>query len=203
MPGQAAGSAPLSRLYDAEAYDPACWPDSHWRATAPPLPPCAALHGRTRADVAIIGAGYAGLNAALEQVEGFGADVVVLEAAQPGWGASGRNGGFVCAGSSKLSDRAIRLRVGAAGARDFAAFQADSVARVAQNLARYAIDADRGPDGELLLAHSAAAWRRMRAAPPAPGAGFVAARARRAPPLRRPGPVGLQAARVGLRSYCG
>ena len=160
----------MSRLYEADAYDTTRWPDSHWHATASPLPPFAALEGRARADVAIIGAGYAGLNAALELAERLGADVAVLEAGQPGWGASGRNGGFVCTGSTKLSDRAIRLRVGVAGARDFAAFQAASVARVAENLDRYAIDAERGPDGELLLAHSPAVWRRMRSEPLEPGA---------------------------------
>ena len=160
----------MPRLYEAEAYDTAHWPDSHWRATAPPAPDCPALTSSARADIAIIGAGYAGLNAALELAEGFGRDVAVLEAGQPGWGASGRNGGFVCAGSSKLSDRAIRARVGAAGAQAFADFQAASVARVAHNLTRYGIDADKGPEGELALAHSPRAWTRMQAAPLDPGA---------------------------------
>lgn len=176
----------MSRLYETDAYDTARWPDSHWRATAPPLPPFAALEGTARADVAVIGAGYAGLNAALELVERFGADVAVLDAAQPGWGASGRNGGFVCAGSSKLSDRAIRLRVGVAGAREFAAFQAASVARVADNLDRYGTDAERGPDGELLLAHSPAVWRRMLSGPLGSGAEALGPEALRARGLFSP-----------------
>ena len=176
----------MSRLYETEAYDPARWPDSHWRAATAPLADFPPLTGAARASVAIIGAGYAGLNAALELVERHGADVVVLDAAQPGWGASGRNGGFVCAGSSKLSDAAIRARVGAAGARDFAAFQAASVARVAENLDRYAIDAERGPDGELALAHSPVAWRRMQVEPLAPGAALLTPEALRARGLYSP-----------------
>jgi len=55
------------------------------------------LEGERRADVVVVGAGYTGLSAALYLAE-RGADVVVLDAAEPGWGASGRNGGQVIPG---------------------------------------------------------------------------------------------------------
>jgi glycine/D-amino acid oxidase-like deaminating enzyme len=45
----------------------------------------------------VVGAGYTGLSAALHLAE-RGADVVVLDAAEPGWGGSGRNGGQVIPG---------------------------------------------------------------------------------------------------------
>jgi glycine/D-amino acid oxidase-like deaminating enzyme len=48
-------------------------------------------------DVAVVGAGYTGLSAALT-LAGHGASVVVLERHRAGWGASGRNGGFVLPG---------------------------------------------------------------------------------------------------------
>lgn len=46
------------------------------------------------ADVCIVGAGYTGLSSALHLLEA-GFNVVVLEAAKVGWGASGRNGGQI------------------------------------------------------------------------------------------------------------
>jgi glycine/D-amino acid oxidase-like deaminating enzyme len=49
------------------------------------------------ASVAIVGAGYAGLSAALELAK-HGIDAVVLDANEPGWGASTRNGGAVSGG---------------------------------------------------------------------------------------------------------
>jgi glycine/D-amino acid oxidase-like deaminating enzyme len=59
----------------------------------PPRPP---LRGGRRADVAIVGAGFTGLWTALALTERDPTlDVVVLEAATVGHGASGRNGGFV------------------------------------------------------------------------------------------------------------
>jgi glycine/D-amino acid oxidase-like deaminating enzyme len=158
----------MARLHDASAYDAAIWPTSHWAATADPLPPCPPLTGTARADVAIVGAGYAGLNAALELVERHGADVAVLEAGQPGWGASGRNGGFACRGGAKLSPRAMQRRFGAEAAAEWAAFEAAAVDRVRDNLNRYAIDADPGPEGELCLAHAPRAARAL-AAGAAPG----------------------------------
>ncbi|WP_186400974.1 FAD-binding oxidoreductase [Stappia sp. P2PMeth1] len=70
---------------------------SLWAATARPpltLPP---PEGDMRADVAIIGAGYTGLAAALSLSRG-GASVIVLDTQAPGFGASGRNGGQVIPG---------------------------------------------------------------------------------------------------------
>lgn len=59
------------------------------------------LDGDTRADVVMIGAGLTGLSAALHLAE-KGVRVVVMEAEQPGWGASGRNGGQVNPGLKPL-----------------------------------------------------------------------------------------------------
>lgn len=70
---------------------------SLWAATAPAAPETPALEGERRADVAVVGGGYTGLSTALHLAEA-GADVVVLEAREPGWGASGRNAGMVIAG---------------------------------------------------------------------------------------------------------
>ena len=69
-------------------------PQGLWAETATPLDDCAALEETVDSDVAIIGAGYTGLTAALTLAEA-GLTVHVLERHQPGWGCSGRNGGQV------------------------------------------------------------------------------------------------------------
>lgn len=51
-----------------------------------------ALDGKHEVEVAIVGGGLTGLSAALHLAEA-GTSVAVVEARQPGWGASGRNGG--------------------------------------------------------------------------------------------------------------
>ncbi len=149
-------------FYEPQAYEARRWPESYWRATCPSLPAHPPLAGRVKADVAIIGAGYAGLNAALELVERYGARVVVLEAAQPGWGASGRNGGFCCLGGAMMDGPDIARAHGADLAAEWARFEQDAIARVADNLARYRIDAQVSEPGELRLAASARDWARMQ-----------------------------------------
>ena len=73
-------------------------PAASWYAqTATPFASTSSLAGDRRADVCVVGAGYTGLGAALDLAE-RGASVVVLEAAQVGSGASGRNGGQVHTG---------------------------------------------------------------------------------------------------------
>lgn len=140
-------------------------PHSFWHATAPSIAPCPPAPGRLRVDVAIIGAGYAGLNAALELAGNRGAAVAVLEAAQPGWGASGRNGGFACLGGAAAAPAAIERRHGPGAADEWAAFERAAVERVRDTLARFAIAADHGPEGEVCLAHSPRAWAAMRDQP--------------------------------------
>ncbi|WEZ83472.1 FAD-binding oxidoreductase [Rhizobium sp. 32-5/1] len=61
-----------------------------------------------RTSVAIVGAGFAGLSAALHLAE-MGVDVTVLEANEPGWGASGRNGGQVNPGLKFNPDQLITM----------------------------------------------------------------------------------------------
>lgn len=52
------------------------------------------LKGVQRAEIVVVGSGYTGLSAAID-LAGQGKDVAVLDAREPGFGASGRNGGQV------------------------------------------------------------------------------------------------------------
>ena len=70
---------------------------SLWAATAPPAPAMPPLAAPARAEVCIVGGGYCGLSTALHLAEA-GIDTVLIEAREPGWGASGRNGGQVIPG---------------------------------------------------------------------------------------------------------
>jgi glycine/D-amino acid oxidase-like deaminating enzyme len=68
-----------------------------WEKTASPAPATWALSGSVQTDVAIIGAGFTGLSAALHLARA-GAKVTVIEGANIGFGGSGRNVGLVNAG---------------------------------------------------------------------------------------------------------
>lgn len=55
------------------------------------------LQGRVETDICVVGAGYSGMATAIHLAE-KGYKVVVVEGAQVGWGASGRNGGQIVNG---------------------------------------------------------------------------------------------------------
>jgi len=85
--------------------------DTLWHATARPAPPTAPLGGDLDVEVAIIGAGFTGLNAALALAEA-GVSCAVIEAEEIGWGASSRNAGFVVPNFAKVDPDAVVAKLG-------------------------------------------------------------------------------------------
>ncbi len=71
--------------------------NSYYTDSANAKPSYPRLEGELEADVCVVGAGLAGLSAAIELAD-RGYSVIVLEAETVGWGASGRNGGQIIAG---------------------------------------------------------------------------------------------------------
>ncbi len=80
-------------------------PRSHglWEKTAPAPPATRRLEETISADVVIVGGGYTGLSAALHLAEA-GTHVVLLEAAEIGFGGAGRNVGLINAGMWVMPD---------------------------------------------------------------------------------------------------
>lgn len=72
-------------------------PNSLWAASACEAPATVPLTGDLETSIAIIGAGFTGLSAAIHLAAG-GQDVTVVEATEVGFGGSGRNVGLVNAG---------------------------------------------------------------------------------------------------------
>ena len=116
------------------------YPPSWYAASQPELPLRAPLHGQVRADVAVLGAGYTGLTAALALAE-KGYKVTVLEAERVGWGASGRNGGQAIVGYGCEQDT-LEALVGDADARLLFDFSRDGMHMLKQRITKHGIDCD-------------------------------------------------------------
>ncbi|MFK2931715.1 NAD(P)/FAD-dependent oxidoreductase [Dyella agri] len=119
---------------------------SYYRATAAPYEAYAPLSGRQETRIAIVGGGYAGLNTALGLAERGVRDVVLLEREQIGFGASGRNGGFVFAGYS-LGEQALLHQLGEKRARALFGLTTSAVQRIRERVAKYAIACDAVDEG--------------------------------------------------------
>lgn len=148
-------------LYHRSAYAPTAV-NSYWQATLNNKLVCEPLKTEAHYEVVIIGAGYTGLSAALHLVRDYGVDVCVLESAQPGWGASGRNGGFCCIGSSKLSYQQMIKRYGLSETQSFFNIQREAVDLVAELAKDEHIDIDASGNGEIELAHKPSRVRELK-----------------------------------------
>ncbi len=121
-------------------------PTTYYRATAGDHPPASTLRGRHDVRVVIVGAGLAGLNTAVSLVERGCNDVMVLERHEVGFGASGRNGGFVFSGYS-LGEAALLQQLGEARARRVFQRSVDAVEKVRARIHDNAIECDAVEQG--------------------------------------------------------
>ena len=147
----------MQHIYDESAFDTTVPVGSYWEESGgePVLCSDLAAEHTVTCDVAIIGAGYTGLSAAYHMVRDHGAQVRVLEAGTVGWGASGRNGGFVSDGGSKLAPDALAKRYGLAETKRFLDWQHSTVELVSEILETEKIDADKTGRVLIGMAHKA------------------------------------------------
>ena len=131
---------------------PLDWPPSLWAAATPPGPDWPALDESIRTDVAVIGAGFTGSSTALHLAR-RGIDVTLIEAAEPGWGASGRNNGQVIPTLSRPDPDDLIARHGAAGERLVHLIR-DSAAGLFDLIRAEGIDAEAEQNGWIQPVHT-------------------------------------------------
>jgi gamma-glutamylputrescine oxidase len=115
--------------------------NSYYEASVVRAAPATALSGTRRADVCVVGGGYAGLSAALDLAQ-RGYAVTLLEAQRVGWGASGRNGGQVIVGFGREGETAIEKQLPREDARRAWNIALEGVELVRERIRQHAIDCD-------------------------------------------------------------
>ncbi|HET9388959.1 MAG TPA: FAD-binding oxidoreductase [Steroidobacteraceae bacterium] len=143
-----------------------------WERTASGLPLPGSLEGDLSTDVVVIGAGYTGLSTALCLSESR-VPVVVLEAADIGFGGSGRNVGLVNAGMWVMPDTVV-ARLGPEHGERLLRLLSEAPALVFNIISKYSIECEAvrrgtlhcgvGRRGLAELRQRAAQWR-ARSAP--------------------------------------
>jgi gamma-glutamylputrescine oxidase len=113
---------------------------SYYEASVQRPPAQPPLQGRVQADVAVVGAGFAGLSTAIELQE-RGYRVVVLEADRVGSGASGRNGGQAIVGYAS-GQGPFEAQLGQADARRAWDMSLQAIDLIDQRMAQHHIACD-------------------------------------------------------------
>ena len=134
----------------------------YWAAARQPREPAPPLAGDLKVDVAVIGGGYTGLAAAYHlKTADPGLDVAIVEAETAGFGASGRNAGFVMTlfGSSAAL---MKLLHGGERVREAHQFMVRAIGELERIIGENAIDCDYERAGFLRVATTPAYASRIR-----------------------------------------
>lgn len=123
-----------------------------WAHTASEETPFPDIDGEVETDIAIVGAGYTGLSAAIHLAKA-GQQVSVLEAHEPGYGASGRNAAGYLPFYLDRTPESVRRLFGENIGGNLNRMVAESGALMLQVMERYGIKADLRPGSLLLAAH--------------------------------------------------
>lgn len=134
---------------------------SLWMSTAAPGPSLGPLRGHVETDVLVIGGGIAGVTTALHLAE-RGVDVALVEAEQPGDGATGQSGGLIAPDYIRHSPETIRSLLGDEAGERLTHMIGISAGFVFDLVARHAIDCDPRQDGFYTPAHTEALAQSQR-----------------------------------------
>ncbi|MER8792535.1 FAD-binding oxidoreductase, partial [Mesorhizobium sp. M0983] len=134
------------------------YPNSYYAASRNIIRTPVRLQGRVETDICIVGAGYAGLSTAIHLAD-KGYKIVVVEGAQVGWGASGRNGGQVINGLS-ASLATIQRRYGEGSARFIGGLIQEGGKIIRRLVSQYQIECDLKP-GNIYAAYTPAHMKEL------------------------------------------
>ena len=139
-------------MHDSTTYQPSPLPPSLYADTARPPIDTPPLDGDKHVSVAVVGGGFTGLSAALHLAE-RGVETAVLEAHQPGWGASGRNGGQVNPGLKYDPDQ-IEADFGSELGARMVSFSTNAPNRVFELIRTHQIQCEARHGGTLRAAYA-------------------------------------------------
>ena len=98
----------MKNIYHSDIYKFQEPVKSYWEDTTKENFNLSKLTKDISSEVVVIGGGYTGLLCAINLIENYNLDVILLEAGKVGWGASSRNGGFCSFPPIKISYKKLQ-----------------------------------------------------------------------------------------------
>ena len=143
----------MNNIYHSDIYKFEKPVNSYWEDTTNENFNLGKLTKDIKSEVAVIGGGYTGLLCAINLIENYNLDVVLLEAGKIGWGASSRNGGFCSFPPIKTSFKNLQRIYGKDETKKFFKNSVEGSNYTKDIISNYNIECDVTGDSNFILAH--------------------------------------------------
>ena len=143
----------MSNIYHSDIYQFNKPVPSYWEATSSENLNLDKLQKDISSEIVVIGGGYTGLLCAINLIENYNLDVVLVEAGKVGWGASSRNAGFCCLPPSKMSYKKMQSVYGTEETKKFFKNSVEGANYTKELIDNYNIDCDVTGENNFVVAH--------------------------------------------------
>ena len=143
----------MKNIYHSDIYKFNSPVNSYWEDTSKENFNLEKLTKNINCEIAIIGGGYTGLLCAINLIENYDLDVILLEAGKVGWGASSRNGGFCSFPPIKTSFKRLQRIYGKEETKKFFQNAVEGSNYTKDIISNYNIDCDVTGESNFIVAH--------------------------------------------------
>ncbi len=152
----------MKNVYHSDIYKFEKPVNSYWEETTKENFNLQKLTKNIGSEVVIIGGGYTGLLCAINLIEKFNVDAVLLEAGKIGWGASSRNGGFCSFPPIKTSFKKLQKIYGKEETKKFFRNAVEGSNYTKDLISNYNIKCDVTGDSNFIVAHHPNKFKQIR-----------------------------------------
>ena len=152
----------MKNIYHSDIYKFEKPINSYWEDTTKENFNLDRLTKDLNSEIVIIGGGYTGLLCAINLIENYNLDVILLEAGKVGWGASSRNGGFCSFPPIKTSFKKLQKIYGKEETKKFFKNSIEGSNYTKEIISNYNIDCDVTGECNFILAHHPSKFKQIR-----------------------------------------
>ena len=152
----------MKNIYHSDIYKFNSPVNSYWEDTSKENFNLEKLTKNINCEIAIIGGGYTGLLCAINLIENYNLDVILLEAGKVGWGASSRNGGFCSFPPIKTSFKRLQKIYGKEETKKFFQNAVEGSNYTKNIISNYNIDCDVTGESNFIVAHHPKKFKQIK-----------------------------------------
>tara|TARA_B100002051_G_C16683795_1_gene611418 strand:- start:95 stop:1444 length:1350 start_codon:yes stop_codon:yes gene_type:complete len=143
----------MKNLYHRDIYEFESPVKSYWESTTSEKFNIEKLKKNEKTEIVVIGGGYTGLLCAINLIENYNLEVILVDAGKIGWGASSRNGGFCSISSSKMTIKKMQSAYGKYETEKFFKNSIEGVNYTKDIIKEFNIDCDLTGNNGFIVAH--------------------------------------------------